>query len=271
VEGSSDQEKSGEVDSSLFEKSPEQTSAEKTAEKDVSDKRTSDSLLNEAFFLRDSTSGTDNPFPPKSEVNPPEGSLRILGGKATIDYDQVMYLGRADAPFVVVKLFDYTCTHCRDMHGYLEVARRRYGGQLGIVLIPVPLNRDCNPTVRTTAPQHRNSCDYAKVALGVWKHRRDQFAAFHDWLFAPSQSHAPSKVKLRATQILGEETFENIAVDLEIARQLNEGVELYQTMGTGVIPKLIMGKGVLAGIVTDSSQLFKELETHLQIKPLRTE
>lgn len=46
--------------------------------------------------------------------------VSLFNGKFTVKADQYPYLGRAGATNIVVGLFDYTCSHCRHMHGELE-------------------------------------------------------------------------------------------------------------------------------------------------------
>ena len=56
---------------------------------------------------------------------PPElpSSFAILDGQFTLDLKTVPVTGPLNAPKKIVKLFDYTCHHCRDTHHALEPVR----------------------------------------------------------------------------------------------------------------------------------------------------
>ena len=87
--------------------------------------------------------------------------------------------GPPNAPHLLVLFFDYTCPRCRRMQGYLNQARKRYGDQIAIRYVPVPLDARCNPDVRRTQPSHQAACDYAWLALAVWRADATKFASFH--------------------------------------------------------------------------------------------
>ena len=66
--------------------------------------------------------------------------LEIFGGLFQINVDEVPLIGRRDAPAVMVSLLDYTCPHCRRMHGLLLEAERAHRGKLAIATLPMPLD-----------------------------------------------------------------------------------------------------------------------------------
>lgn len=47
-------------------------------------------------------------------------TVSLFNGKFTVKADEYPFLGKAGATNIVVGLFDYTCSHCRHMHGELE-------------------------------------------------------------------------------------------------------------------------------------------------------
>ena len=51
----------------------------------------------------------------------------VVDGKLEWDTCGHPVLGDPEAKYVVVKMFDYTCRHCRKLHHHLERARKRYG------------------------------------------------------------------------------------------------------------------------------------------------
>ncbi len=52
-----------------------------------------------------------------------------------------------DAPYIFVELFDYTCPHCRATQRAIKGAREALKDDLAVIVLPVPLSRQCNDTV----------------------------------------------------------------------------------------------------------------------------
>ena len=82
------------------------------------------------------------------------------------------------------RLMDYTCPHCRKMHAHLREAMDRYGDQLAVVILPMPLELDCNKLVPATDPSHRGACKIARTALAVAEVDPSKFLDFHNFLMA---------------------------------------------------------------------------------------
>jgi len=93
--------------------------------------------------------------------------ISFLGGQVRIDVFDVPIIGSVDAPYVMIELFDYTCGHCRLVHRRLQQARQRYGDQLSIVTLPVPMNKECNPAAKDSRPDLRHACELAKIVLAL--------------------------------------------------------------------------------------------------------
>ena len=183
-----------------------------------------------------------------------------------------MIVGSPDAKFVIVKLYDYSCRHCRKMHRYLEQARGRYGDQLAIVLAPVPLNRSCNRLWVTDNRHHKFSCLYAQLARAVWLERREQFEDFHNWLMEGEHVPSPSEAKQRAAAILGsKQKVEEALRDEEVKRHISICVDKWASTGNPLkLPKVLFGnKSLIMGEPESAEWVFEKLEADLQIEPVR--
>jgi hypothetical protein len=207
-----------------------------------------------------------------SERTDPEvrRKLKILGDRRELDLSDQILLGSPDAEFVVVKLFDYSCHHCRQLHFQFEEARRRYGDQLSIVLVPVPLNSGCNPAIKETYPRHSYACLYARLALAVWKHKRESFPEFHAWLFASEDPPEPGTAKREARRLIGNQIIAATIDDPWVEGHLKACVQLYDECGRGGIPKLLLGPAVAKGNAESADELCGILEKHLGIKAPQT-
>ena len=45
---------------------------------------------------------------------------------------------------------DYACPHCRATHHVVSQTLRRYDGQISLLVLPMPLDRRCNPQLLET-------------------------------------------------------------------------------------------------------------------------
>jgi uncharacterized membrane protein/protein-disulfide isomerase len=193
-----------------------------------------------------------------------QGQLVVAGGKIKLDAAHYPRLGSAQARYVLVSLYDYTCPHCRVTSGYLEQARRRYGDQLAIVPLVVPWNPRCNKHVQAWNPLHEDACDYARLALAVWQASPQQFEAFHLWLLEATRT--PAAARERAEELIGAVALrEALAGDL-LNQQLAEHVQIYAEAGGGTLPRLLYGSHSAQGQPASAEQLFQYLERDLGIR-----
>ncbi|NIP92931.1 MAG: thioredoxin domain-containing protein, partial [Akkermansiaceae bacterium] len=95
----------------------------------------------------------ENPAPPTTEKDPdtppqpPKGKGRVVAvfdDNKSYNTETLPHLGPADAPHVIVKYFDYTCGSCLTMHNDLEMVAEKHPGKFCMIVLPVPLSRECN-------------------------------------------------------------------------------------------------------------------------------
>lgn len=194
--------------------------------------------------------------------------LRTGMGELKLDLKQVPVLGSVDAPHSITLLTDYTCPFCRMLHQTLDKARDRYGDQLAIAVLPVPLERKCNPAVPTTAKGHEGACELARIALAVWRADPSAFEPMDRWLFAGNAPRSPEEAIERASQLVGKEAIERALTDERINQMLGWNIELYSGLEGDSLPKMLMGDTYFTGTVTDDRIIFRSLERQLGIKPL---
>jgi len=199
---------------------------------------------------------------------PPRRTVSVMGGRVKLNTYQWPIVGRPDATHVLVELFDYTCPHCRSMNGQLKVACQRFGDQLAILTLPVPLSRQCNETVNQTRSSHIEACDLARLVLAVWRIDPAIFPSYHDWMFAVSRNRTATEARQQAMQLVGRE-----ALDAELAKPLvnqyiAKHVLLYKRAGQGTVPKLMTERLTLRGETGSSDSFCDLLERELNIKPV---
>jgi uncharacterized membrane protein len=166
-----------------------------------------------------------------------------------MDYHTGPIVGSPDAPYIVILLFDYQCSHCQQIHFLLEEAVRRYNGTLAFALCPSPLNLQCNPYIPRDADEFRNSCELTRIALTVWRAKKEVFPAFENWMFTfeSGERWLPRSLeaaRAKALEIVGQKKFEATCTDLWIGQYLQTCIRTFgQTIqnGKGGVPKLIFG------------------------------
>ncbi len=209
--------------------------------------------------------------PPAGETNvdgespsQPPRLMWLLGGKTFIDLNQHIILGSADAEIVTVKLFDYTCKHCRLMHRHLEAAREHFGQRLAIVLAPVPLERSCNRLIQQDSPHHKNACLYAHLATAVWWHKRERFEEFHTWLMAGEKPPSPDKARKFASEILGAEGASAALVDRKITLHIGKCVDLWPAAREkdkpNGLPQRLFASSIIHRETATAEELIKKIE-----------
>jgi uncharacterized membrane protein len=109
-----------------------------------------------------------------------EGRLAVFfDGRKGYRVEELPHIGRADAPHILVEYFDYGCSACRTMGGHLDALVSAYPEDICVILLPMPLDRECNPSMPPLEPGNPGACVMARAALAVWRNSRENFNAFH--------------------------------------------------------------------------------------------
>ena len=211
---------------------------------------------------------------PVSSVETPKTpgrELRLHGGKFQLNLDELPLIGSAQASNVIVSLFDYTCHYCRDLHGLLAEAQKRFSNRLAIVSLPMPLDGSCNHLVARTQAAHQQACQYAALGLAVWRAQPESFQQFDTWLFTPSPPPSVSAVKSYADGLVGREKLERALTDGWVAGQIQTDISIYeantrQLNNDGRMPQLIIGSTVNAGPIDRIDELYRLLGDHLGLR-----
>ena len=194
--------------------------------------------------------------------------FEIYEGRFKFNMNEVPLIGAPSAPKAMVSLFDYTCHHCKVMHGILKEAHRRFSNELAIVSLPMPLDNSCNYTVRMTPAAHSNACEYARLGLAVWHANRAAHPQFDDWLFEPEHPPELPAARQRAAELAGPKLEASLTNEW-VNQYLQLGISIYATnyyfARQGSMPQLIVGTNLIAGTV-NPDELFARLDTQLGLK-----
>jgi protein-disulfide isomerase len=200
--------------------------------------------------------------------------LKLLGGKLTLDVYKQPVLGSPDAPHVLVELVSYDCPHCRKAHSMIKNGRARYGDQLAVVVLPVPLEKSCNRLVKNFNPDHQGSCALARYALTVASINPAAFEEFHEWLMTGDKAPSTEKTMAKAYELVGRDRARSVADGDDIKTRISENVDLFASLQQQHsanrnfgLPVQIMKNGVMSGAANQPDAVYRTWEEHLGLEP----
>ena len=194
----------------------------------------------------------------------PKTTLSLITSKLPI-------IGDRNAKKRIAVLFDYTCHHCRTLHGYVRQIIPKYKNQLSSIMVPMPLDSKCNPRIKTTQKDHINACNYAKICLAVHQVSPGKYDEFDKWLFSDHNSIKPlSTVRKYAEEIAGKKIFNETIDSQSVLDQLATNIEVYNLNsnngGTTIMPQSIIKNRVMFGPPPSAQALEKILIQILDLK-----
>ena len=193
--------------------------------------------------------------------------LSLYTNQFLIRLDDVPLIGSPDAPHVIVYLFDYTCPHCRELHGILAAAQRQFSNQLAIVSLPMPMSTNCNPFIPGHFISSSNSCDYAQLGLAVWLAKPEVQCQYNDWFFTPEKPVSVEQARAYAVQLVGAAQLEASLANPKLQEQIITDCLLHytnwQATGRPTMPQLILGQAVSVGPLNSVEHLLALLSRYL--------
>ncbi len=215
--------------------------------------------------------------PAPAETAPKRKRLvKFLGGKLTLDTYQHPIIGDPEAPHVIVELVSYDCPHCRKMHPIVQRSLRRYGNQVAILILPIPMEMKCNRLIKDPKASHAGACTTARMALAVAHLKPAAFRGFHDAMMAdekkpPSQAQSVAK----AYGMVDSSKLPALTRGEILNKQVAQYVDLFETLQKQNadnknfgLPIQILGDEVMSGSVEKAEDVYNAWEKNLGIKPL---
>ena len=200
----------------------------------------------------------------RAEVAVPEVPQRkvvsVAGNRVSLDVKQWPLLGNADARYVFVEMFDYTCPHCRNTHFAVKGAFEHFGKDLAIIALPVPLEQSCNDAA--SGGGHAGACELSRIAITVWRVKPSKFKEFHDWMF--ESTRVPSTARAHAEKLVGAQEFKKEYDSKIPGEYIKRHVALYKRVGQGSVPKLLFPNSTINGEVNSKETLCRTIERELK-------
>lgn len=191
--------------------------------------------------------------------------VTLLEGKLTFDVYKVPLVGSPDARHVMVKLFDYPCPSCRQLDDKLVELLEQYEDDVALAMLPVPMNKDCNPNVGRTFPAFRNSCTYVQLSMAVRQADASKFAEYHQFLMTGGRVPSVKKAQAKAEELVGAETLAKAMEADEVDQWIGDGINLYQYIQGKSLPKLIVNDKVISYSGSSRKKLFSTLREELDL------
>ena len=215
--------------------------------------------------------------PTVATVTPEASSTRkaepFLVPRSTLSLDatRLPLLGPANAPHRIGCLFDYTCHHCRDLHGFIRTAIDQFDGQLSCLMIPMPLDANCNAQFKRTNPNHVDACKYAKICLAVQQIAPAKYDAFDRWLFTNHKTTKPlANVREHAASLVGAAALNKAVASATVQQQLQQNIRAYELNSKNgkksLMPQTIIKDQVIFGPPPSDAALQSILKKILGLK-----
>ena len=172
-----------------------------------------------------------------------EGGLTVKVADTAFHPDQEPTWGASDAKETLLLFADYACPHCRATHGYLEELLAADPTRFRVIVAPVPMDHDCNPTLAATEPRFEHSCELVHLAYAVWHADRAAFPAFDHWLFEPESPRSPADATAEAERAVGAERLAEAMKSIDLAPRAIRNIGAFEAIKAKRLPVLVRTRG----------------------------
>ena len=184
-------------------------------------------------------------------------------------------IGDPDAPHTITLLFDWQCSHCRQVHGMLPDVVERLQGKVAFILCPISLSRECNPLVpQSNTDRFTGSCRLLHIGLALWRTDPGAFQRYEEWYWGdPAKGWNPPGVEeatARASDLIGSDMLETAMNDPWIESYLQTVLQIFSrtsTSGRSAVPRMIYGGNWLIPEADDAAGLSTLVESLIDQKP----
>ena len=183
--------------------------------------------------------------------------------------------GDPDATHVITLLFDWQCSHCRQIHKMLPDVVERLQGKVAFILCPISLSRECNPLVpQGSTDRFTGSCQLLHIGLALWRTDPISFSRYEEWYWGdPDKGWNPPGV-LEATEyasdLIGADRLETAMNEPWIESYLQTVLQIFGRTSSGgrsAVPRMIYDSNWLIPEADDAAGLATLVESLIDQKP----
>ena len=178
--------------------------------------------------------------------------------------------GDPDAPHVITLLFDWQCSHCRELHHMLPHVVDLMAGRVAFICCPVSLSRECNPYLPQGPDSFAGSCTLLRTGLALWRTNPIAYNRYEEWFWGdPGKGWYPPDVgqaTAHAAELIGADALEQAMNDPWIDDYLNTVLQLFgrtSINGRAAVPRLIYGNNWLIPEADTPESMVAIIETLL--------
>ena len=203
------------------------------------------------------------PPPPASLSGPTRASVVLGAGIGEVRPRDFPFLGNPDSNLVAALVFDFTCAHCRKSHDALKRFVAENSDAVCVLLLPASLEPACNPYIANLLPEHVGACDYARLAVAMWRNSPEDFHAFCGKFLKADPAPPPvAEAKAWAEARIGRDRLAEILLHPDVQRTVARNIEVFasavRASGRLEMPKLITRDAVISG-AADTPQAYRTL------------
>ena len=184
-------------------------------------------------------------------------------------------IGDPDAPQVVTLLFDWQCSHCRQLHLMLPDVVSEMGGSTAFICCPISLSRECNPLVpQSDRDMFTGSCKLLHIGLALWRTDPVAFGRYEEWYWGdPAKGWNPPSVEeatARASDLIGADKLEAAMNDEWIDSYLQTVLQVFGRTSSGgrsAVPRFIYNGNWMIPEADDAAGLATLIESLINQNP----
>ena len=192
-----------------------------------------------------------------------------------ISAHELPVIGDPDAPHVVTLLFDWQCSHCRQVHGMLPDVVEQMNGKVAFICCPISLSRECNPLVpQGSTDRFTGSCQLLHIGLALWRTDPVAFGRYEEWYWGDYSKawNLPGveSATAYASDLIGAERLETAMNDPWIESYLQTVLQVFGRTSSGgrsAVPRMIYGNNWLIPEADDAAGLATLVESLIDQKP----
>ena len=183
--------------------------------------------------------------------------------------------GDPDAPHVITLLFDWQCSHCRQLHLMLPDVVEQTGGQVAFINCPISLSRECNPLVpMSSTDRFTGSCKLLHIGLALWRTDPVAFSRYEEWYWGdPAKGWNPPGVDeatAYAQDLIGADRLETAMNDEWIESYLQTVLQVFGRTSSGgrsAVPRFIYNGNWMIPEADDAAGLATLMESLINQNP----
>ena len=183
--------------------------------------------------------------------------------------------GNPDAPHVITLLFDWQCSHCRQLHLMLPDVVEEAGGQVAFINCPISLSRECNPLVPlSSTDRFTGSCKLLHIGLALWRTDPIAFSRYEEWYWGdPTKGWNPPGVDeatAYAQDLIGADRLEAAMNAPWIDSYMQTVLEVFSRTSSGgrsAVPRLIYNGNWLIPEADDAAGLATLIQSLIDQNP----